>query len=509
MIFLVIGGNKLETVLELKEIYKNFGEVEVLKNINFAVNKGEVRGLVGANGAGKSTMIKIIGGVHEPTTGNIMIKGIPTKFKDPNHSMKIGISIIYQELSLVPTLTVLENMFLGREKTKGKQLLDKRFMENEYKKICERFDFDINPNIKISDLNIANRQMVEIMKAVSYNADIIIMDEPTTSLTNNEKESLFKIIKKLKEMNKTIIYISHILDEIFLNCDSVSIMRNGVIVGTYDKGELDKRKIAELMTGIEQIELKEKKDCSFAQYKEPPILQVENLNKKDVIKDISFEVYRGEVVGLAGLVGSGRTELVNLLYGLDQKDSGNIKLNDKLLNIKSPEEAIKNKIGLIPEDRKELGLILEQEIYKNSTAIQIDKMKSHGFIDKAKEIKFANSGVKELSIKIHDVRQEVRELSGGNQQKVVVSKWLGNDLDLVIYDEPTKGIDISAKEDIFKNIESFSKEGIGVIFISSDIEEVIRVSDKILVIRDGSIISTMKNDNISVQDIMNKIFNVE
>lgn len=499
----------METVLELKGIYKNFGEVEVLKDINFSVNKGEVRGLVGANGAGKSTMIKIIGGVYEPTDGSILIKGVPTKFKDSNHSMRAGVGIIYQELSLVSTLTVLENMFLGREKTKGKQFLDKRFMKEEYKKICNRFDFNIDPNAKISNLNIANRQMVEIMKAISYDADIIIMDEPTTSLTKNEKEGLFKIIKKLKEMNKTIIYISHILDEIFLNCDGVSIMRNGIIVGTYDIEELDKRKIAELMTGLSQLRIKENKDYSYAQYKNPPILQVEKLNRKDVIKDISFEVYKGEVVGLAGLVGSGRTELVNLLFGIDKKDSGSIKLNDKLINIKSPKEAIKQKIGLIPEDRKELGLILGQEIYKNSMAIQIDKMKSHGFINRAKELKFANSGVKELSIKVHDVKQMVNELSGGNQQKVVVSKWIGGDLDLVIYDEPTKGIDISAKEDIFENIERFSKEGIGVIFISSDIEEVIRVSDRILVIRDGKIICTMVNDDITVQDIMNKIFNVE
>lgn len=499
----------MDEILDLKGIYKSFGDVEVLKDINFSVKKGEVRGLIGANGAGKSTMIKVIGGVHQQTKGEILLKGVPIKFKDPHHSMESGISVIYQELSLVPTLTVIENMFLGREETKGKQILDKRAMESKYREICNKFDFDIDPNIRVSNLNIANRQMVEIMKAVSYDSDIIIMDEPTTSLTSNEKESLFKIIKMLKSMDKTIIYISHILDEIFLNCDNVSIMRNGVIVGTYDKKDLDKRKIAELMTGKEQLNIKEKKVSSFANYSEPPILQVENLSRKNVLKDVSFEVYRGEVVGLAGLVGSGRTEIINILYGLDKKDSGDVRLNGKIVNISSPKIAIKNKIGLIPEDRKDLGLILGQEVYKNSTAIQIDKMKSNGFINTNKEIDFAEEAVDQLSIKVNNVGQKVKELSGGNQQKVVVSKWLGQDLDLIIYDEPTKGIDISAKEDIFRNIEDLSEKGIGVIFISSDIEEVIRISDRVLVVRDGTIIDTMKNDNITVQDIMNKIFNVE
>ncbi len=496
-------------ILNLKGIYKSFGDVEVLKDINFSLKKGEVRGLIGANGAGKSTMIKIVGGVHQPTKGEIILRNTPIKFKDPHHSMESGISVIYQELSLVPTLTVIENMFLGREETKGNQFLDKKAMEDKYKEICNRFDFDIDPNTRISSLNIANRQMVEIMKAVSYNSDIIIMDEPTTSLTSNEKESLFKIIKMLKSMDKTIIYISHILEEIFLNCDNVSIMRNGIIVGTYDKKELDKRKIAELMTGKEQLDIKEKKVESFAQYNAPPILEVEKLCRKNRLKDVSFEVYRGEVVGLAGLVGSGRTEIINVLYGLDKKDSGDIKLNGKAVNINSPKIAIENKIGLIPEDRKDLGLILGQEIYKNSTAIQLDKMKSKGFISTNKEINFAKEAVEKLSIKVNKVTQKVKELSGGNQQKVVVSKWLGQDLDLIIYDEPTKGIDISAKEDIFRNIENLSKKGIGVIFISSDIEEVIRISDRVLIIRDGTVIDTMKNDDITVQDIMNKIFNVE
>lgn len=334
------------------------------------------------------------------------------------------------------------------------------------------------------------------------------MDEPTTSLTNNEKDGLFKIISRLKSKGKTIVYISHILEEVFKVCDSASIMKNGIMIGTYDVEDLTKLKITQLMTGNDNHKLIEKKDYTFAKYEEPPVLEVKNISWSNKIKNVSFKVYRGEVVGLAGLVGSRRTEIINLIFGIDNKDSGDIFINGKKVDITSPKVAIKNKIGLIPEDRKNLGLILEQAIYTNSSSVQIDKFKKFLFIDRNKEIEFSKKGVKELGIKVSDVKQEVKELSGGNQQKVVVSKWLEKDLDLIIYDEPTKGIDIAAKEDIFNTIKEFSSKGIGVIFISSDLEEVIRVSDRILVTREGSIVDDLKNENIQVQDIMNSIFNV-
>lgn len=507
-IIFVGGGEKMECVLNMKDIYKSFGNVEVLQGVNFSVKKGEVRGLLGANGAGKSTLIKIIGGVYPQTRGEIILNGKSSAFKNPNDAKSKGISIIYQELSLIPTLTVIENIFLGRELTNGNNFLDKKAMQEEYKKICDKFQFDIEPNIIVSKLSIAKQQMVEIMKAVSANSDIIIMDEPTTSLTNNEKESLFKIIKKLKSINKTIIYISHILEEIFMICDSASIMRNGTMVGTYDIKDLTKEKVAEMMTGKRRDKIIEIKDYSFAKYEEEPILEVRDVNIRNVIKNISFKVYKGEVVGLAGLIGSRRTEIINVIYGLEKGDSGEIILNGKHINITSPKVAIKNKIGLIPEDRKNLGLISNQEIYKNSTAINIDKMKTNGFLDKRKEIEFSKKCIKQLDIKANSATQKVNQLSGGNQQKVVVSKWIGMDLDLIIYDEPTKGIDIEAKEDIFKTIKDFSQKGVGIVFISSDLEEVIRVSDRILVVSDGTIIATIKNENITVQDLMKRILNV-
>lgn len=493
-------------ILELKDIYKNFGPVRVLTGIDFSLKRGEVRALLGANGAGKSTLIKIIGGVHPQTSGEMFLNGKPLIVKNENDAKMQGISIIYQELSLIPTMTVIENIFLGREASSG-GFLKKQEMREEYDRICKDFEFDIDADTQVSRLSIAKQQMVEIMKAVSCEADIIIMDEPTTSLTNNEKEGLFKIIKKLQGMNKSIIYISHILDEVFLVCDSASIMRGGVMVGNYEIGELTKAKIAELMTGNSNQELIEKKDWFYADYKSEPILEAEHLGSKDV-KDVSLQVHKGEVVGLAGLVGSKRSEIINLLYGVDKKKAGLIKIHGKEVEIKSPEAAIHHKIGLIPEDRKNMGLILDQEIYKNATAIQIDKCKSNGFLDTRKELDFAQKGVDKLGIKISSLKQKIKELSGGNQQKVVVSKWLGQDMELIIYDEPTKGIDIAAKEDIFDTVKEFASKGIGVIFISSDLEEVIRVSDRVLVVRNGSIVGDMKNEGITVQDIMNKIFDV-
>lgn len=498
----------MEHILEMKDIYKSFGQVKVLEGINLYLKKGETRALLGANGAGKSTLIKILGGVHGQTAGEIFLRGEKIQFKNNYESKEKGISIIYQELSLVPTLTVVENMFLGRELLNARGFLDKTAMEGEYQRICQEFDFEIDPDCIVSKLSIAKQQMVEIMKAVSCNADVVIMDEPTTSLTNNEKDSLFKIIRKLKGLGKTIIYITHILEEVFLVCDSASIMRNGVMVGSYGIKELTKARITELMTGNADSGLKEKKDYTYADYEAVPALEVKGLTRGSIVRNVSCKVHKGEVVGFAGLVGSKRTEIINLVYGVDQADGGQILVRGKPVAVKSPKQAIACKIGYIPEDRKNLGLILEQEIYKNATAIQLSKFRDHGFLNKKKEVEFAEYGVSKLGIKISSVGQKIKELSGGNQQKVVVSKWLNQDMDLIIYDEPTKGIDIAAKEDIFHTVQEFSRQGIGVIFISSDLEEVIRVSDRVIVIRDGEVVSEMKNEGITVQDIMNRIFDV-
>ena len=496
-----------DTILKMQGISKFYGGIKALEKVDFELYRGEILCLLGENGAGKSTLMKILSGVIEPSEGEIFLEDKKINIKNPNIAHHLGISTVHQELVQFADMTIMENIYMGRYPKKG-GLVDFKTLKEKTLALMDSLDIHFNPFSYIRDLSVAQRQMVEIMKAVSWNADLVIMDEPTTPLPNNEKEGLFQIIGRLKEMGKSIIYITHILEEVFRVCGSASIMRNGKLVGSYDIGELTKAKITQLMTGNTDSRIKDSKDYHYADYNAVPVLELKGVSRGNVVRDVSMKVHKGEVVGLAGLVGSKRTETINLVYGIDRKTGGEILVNGKAVDIRSPQQAIAHRIGYIPEDRKNLGLILDQEIYKNATAVQVSRFSRHGFLDRNQEIHFAEDGVSKLGIKISSVAQKVKELSGGNQQKVVVSKWLGQDMDLIIYDEPTKGIDIAAKEDIFRTIQDFSSQGIGVIFISSDLEEVIRVSDRIIVIRDGMAVCEMENRDLTVQDIMNKIFNV-
>ncbi len=476
--------------------------MSVLNGIDFEVDEGEIRALLGANGAGKSTLMKILCGVYHATEGEIHVGGEKVEIKNPLQAAEKGIAIVHQELSMIPTLTILENFFLGKETHKN-GILDKKQMRKEYFEVCEKLDFHIDPDIKTRDVSVARQQMVEIMKCIHANARIIVFDEPTTSLTDDEKKTLFQVILKLKEQKKTIIYISHILEEIFLLADTVSIMRNGDMVGTFPKEELTIPLISEHMSGKKYVE--GRRLTSYCRSGEKPVLEVEHLSAKNGTKDVSFTVKPGEVVGLAGLVGAGRSEIVRCIFGADRKSSGTIKVNGEEVKISHPKEAIKAGIGLIPEDRKREGVILKQEIYKNATLVQLNKMKKNGVLNTGVEKEYASGAVERLSIKISSLTAPVLKLSGGNQQKVVVSKWLDESMKVLIFDEPTKGIDVGAKEDIFKTVEEFAEKGVGILFISSDLNEVIRASDRILVIRGGEILKDMKNENVTQKDIMETI----
>lgn len=490
----------MDKILEMEEIKKSFLNVEILHGVDFSLEKGEIRALLGANGAGKSTLMKILCGIYQATSGTIKMEGRPVSISRPGVAKELGIAIVHQELSIIPTLTVLQNFFLGREEH-SKGLLDERRMRKEYERICAEFDFNVDPDIQAKKLSVAKQQMVEIMKILSQDAKIIVLDEPTTSLTDDEKKNLFGLIRQLKEKGKTIIYISHILEEIFLLADHATIMRNGTIVGTWDVKGLTIPLISEYMTGS-KIEYEQRK--STIQGGKPPILDVRGLSGKHV-HDVSFSVMPGEVVGLAGLVGAGRSEIVRALFGADAKSAGEIRIQGEARKIRTPADAIRNGIGLIPEDRKTEGLILKHEIFKNASMIQLAKMKKNHMLSEKKEKEYARNAVKQLSIKLNKVTDPVRNLSGGNQQKVVVSKWMSEDFKVLIFDEPTKGIDIGAKEDIFRIIDEFAKMGMGILFISSDLEEVIRVSDRLLVIRGGRIIEEMANRNVTQKIIMESI----
>lgn len=482
-----------DVILNCKNISKSFSKVEVLKNINIEIKKGEVHAIIGANGAGKSTLMKIICGVHEANGGELIYKGNVEKFKTPLEAQKKGISIIYQELSLVSTLKNYENLFVGNEIKKYGVFTDDTAMIKKFKELCKKLNFDIDPMEITRNMSISKQQMIEILKVVANDSDIIIMDEPTTSLSEKEKKSLFDIIRKLKEAGKTVIYISHMLEEVFSVCDRISVLRDGEFIATKKVSELTKDKVVELMTGktVKKGNIREKKDN-----RNEVILEVKELEYKNILKDVSFQIKKGEVLGIAGLVGSGRSELAECIFGAREINKGDIYLEGKKKKFSHPKDAIKNGIGLIPEDRKNFGLILKHTIKDNSTLIQIKKMLSGILLNSKKE----NEHIEE-SIKVSDYDLKVSSLSGGNQQKVVISKWKDMDLKILIFDEPTKGIDVNAKEDIFKVIEDYAAKGVGIIFISSDLGEVERIADRVLVLKRGNFISELRGNDINIEKI--------
>ena len=483
----------------MKDICKSFSGVEVLHHVDFSLEKGEVHALLGSNGAGKSTLIKIISGIHSSSSGSIALDGESIAFADPRDAQRHGISLVPQEFCLVPTLTAMQNVFLGRESVKG-GLLDEKTMRAEYEKICRDFGFDISADEPVENLTAAQMQMIEIMKALSVDARIIIMDEPTTSLTNNEKSKLFEIIERLRNDGTTIIYISHILSEVFRLCDRATILRNGEIVGTWKVSELDFTSICRYMSGSEvSIGTRKRSRCRT---NSDSVLEVRGLSRKGAVDGVSFSVRPGEIVGLAGLVGSGRTELVRLIFGADKKSGGSITVSGKEVRIKHPSDAVKNGIGFVAEDRKHEGLVLNMPIYQNMTLAKLRELFAGRLLNRKTELEYAAKSKTELSIKLGSVADPVETLSGGNQQKVVLAKWMLDGLKVLILDEPTKGIDIGAKEDVFNAVDSLAKKGIGIIFISSDLDEVFRVSDKLLVMDGGRVIKEMKNENVTEAEVL-------
>lgn len=495
-------GDTMDKFFQMQDICKSFSGVEVLHHVDFSLEKGEVHALLGSNGAGKSTLIKIISGIHHASSGSITLDGERLVLSSPREAQQYGISLVPQEFCLVPTLTAMQNVFLGREAVKG-GLLDEKSMRAEYEKICADFGFDIAPDEPVENLTAAQMQMIEIMKALSVDARIIIMDEPTTSLTSNEKTKLFDIIDRLRDGGATIIYISHILSEIFRLCDRATILRNGEVVGTWPVSELDFGSVCRYMSGSE-VSIGARKQ-SHCRRNESSVLEVKSLSRRGVVNDVSFDVCPGEVVGLAGLVGSGRTELVRLIFGADRKSGGSIAIDGREVRIKHPADAVKNGIGFVAEDRKHEGLVLNMPIYQNMTLAKLRELFGGRLLKRKTELEYAENSKQELSIKLGSVIDPVETLSGGNQQKVVLAKWMLEKLRVLILDEPTKGIDINAKEDVFKAIDRLTEKGIGIIFISSDLEEVFRVSDKLLIIDNGRIVREMDNENVGEADVLDII----
>lgn len=499
-----MGGVTLKKIFEISNITKKFPGVIALNQVSFDINIGEVHALVGENGAGKSTLMKILAGIYQPTKGKIFYKGKLMIVSDPKEAQKLGISIIHQEFSLIPYLNAYENIFLGKELRKKNGLLNRKLMKKKSKEMLENINVKIDLDIPVSRLTVAQQQLVEIVKALTENPEVLIMDEPTASLTENETNKFFELIKKLQENNVTMIFISHHMNEIFEICDRYTCLRDGEHINTGCVKDITRKELVKMMVGREIGDNNYPERPHYEQIKNNDvILRAKSLKRGKIVDDISFDLRRGEILGIAGLVGAGRTETIRLLIGADKADSKIINLNGNTIEIKSPNDALKYGIGLVPENRKTQGLILGMTVKDNITFSNLKKSCSNiGLINKKKENKVADDFVKMLSIKTPTINQKVKNLSGGNQQKVVLAKWMNTKCNILIFDEPTRGIDVGAKYEIHKLMRELANEGMCIIMISSELPEIIGVSDRIITVYNGKITGEMIGEDTSQEEVM-------
>lgn len=487
----------MDDVLEMKGIVKEYPGVKALKGVDFHLKRGEVHALVGENGAGKSTLMKILGGAEARDGGEIILEGRKVEIQDPHQAEKLGISIIYQEFNLIPFLSVAENIFLGREPRRG-IFVDWRQLYANAKAVLDQLGLDIDLKAKVSGLSVAQQQMVEIAKAISVKSRIIVMDEPSATLTMHELERLFGLTRKLKEQGVGIIYISHRLEEIFEIADRVTVFRDGERISTREVRDVTKEYLIREMVGRELKDDYPKRNAVAGQ----ELLRVEGLTRKGVLHEISFSLRKGEILGITGLVGAGRTELVRAIFGADPIDKGEIYLEGRKLRILSPQDAINSGLCLMTEDRKRQGLVLGMTVRENITIADLRGLSRAGFIHGVDERRIAGRFVRELNIKTPSVEQRVRNLSGGNQQKVVLAKWLFARSRVVIFDEPTRGIDVGAKQEIYRLMNDLAETGTGIIMISSELPEVLGMSDRILVMQEGRIRAELGGGEATQETIM-------
>ncbi|WP_394992504.1 sugar ABC transporter ATP-binding protein [Emticicia sp.] len=491
-----------QNILQVQNLSKAFLGMKALDNIQFDLKKGEVHALMGENGAGKSTFMKILMGLLTPDSGEIIFEGEALKKYNVNEILHKGISMIHQEILVVPELTVAQNIFLGRESNYWNWLNDNR-INQKAQELLKSMGVNINAQSKIKNLSIAEMQMVEIAKAISNNAKVIIMDEPTSALSDKEVSMLFKIIKDLKSKGVAIIYISHKMDEIYEITDRITILRDGKYIATKNTSELDKNELIALMVGreIESLfpvnnSIRVETECS------PAVLSVQNLNKKGKFKDINFEVFAGEVLGIAGLMGAGRTEIARAIFGLDKFDSGEITLNGQRIKIKSPQDAIKKGIGYVSEDRKALGFIPALSVKENISLSSLADFSKAWFVNATNEKEATTQLANDLKIKATSINQKVMNLSGGNQQKVVIGRVLLSSPSIIILDEPTRGIDVGAKFEIYKLIKQLTEKGVAIIMISSELPEILGMSDRILVLSKGKQTALLSKKEATQEKIM-------
>lgn len=490
-------------ILEMHDIIKVFPGVRALDNAKLSIKKGEVHALIGENGAGKSTLMKILLGIYEPESGEIIYKGTKVKFQTPHEALSVGISMIHQEMSLIPTVDISENVWIGRERnfrSCGLIINKKRYQETE--KLLKHLKIDLNPRTIVNTLSVANMQLVELARAVSYHSDIIIMDEPTSSLTDSEIRLLYDIIRELSNQGTAVIFISHKLEEIFEICDRVTVMRDGQFISEHSTKEITQD---ELVTKIAGREVKELYPKVKAEIKET-VLEVKNLCSNQVFDHISFDVKAGEVLGVCGLVGAGRTEIMSAIFGIDHFDSGEIYLEGKKIVNRTPKDAIANGISMITEDRRGMGIVPMLSVCANISLAYLPTLGKAGFIQKTKETADIQKMIKELNVKTPSLSTNIGDLSGGNQQKAIIARWLLTKPKVLILDEPTRGIDVGAKSEIYQLICTLTQQGIAVIMVSSELPEILGMSDRIIVVREGKIVMNTKNSEMSSELILKHAF---
>lgn len=482
--------------VRMEGIRKSFGGVKALNGVSLAVKPGEIHALVGENGAGKSTLMKILSGAYQKDEGSIEIDGVPVEIGSPRRGKELGVGIIYQEFELAGDLSVAENIFLNRLSSGG--LIDWKRLYEKAEAVLHSLNFDINVKSRVQDLSVAYQQVVEIAKVLSQNAKILILDEPTAVLSPKETAALFETLNKLRGEGVSIIYISHRMEETFQIADSITIMRDGEVTGTGRCDQMEMNQVIELMIGRKLSTMFPPRTVEIGE----EILRVEEL-EGEAFRRISFSVRRGEVLGISGLVGSGRSEIVRAIFGADRKKSGKVYLNGKEVTIRSPKDAVRLGIGLIPENRKEQGLVLEFAVKHNITMPNIRSVRGAlGVIRQKQENRLAQSLVEKLTVKTDSIDTAVHQLSGGNQQKVVLAKWFNTDSQVIIFDEPTRGVDVGAKIEIYNLINEFAKRNLGVIIISSELNEIIGMCDRTIVIDNGEKKGELKKEELSELNIM-------
>lgn len=487
-----------EIKLRVSNIEKSFPGVKALDKIDFSVRKGTVHALCGENGAGKSTLMKIINGIYKPDGGKIFIDGKEVRIQNPIQARNHGIAMIAQELNYVPEMTVEENLFLGRLPVKKSGAVNWKELRAKTWEFLKAEDLPYRPDQKMKTLTVSNIQMLEIIKAVSYNAEIIVMDEPTSAITQKEVDMLFRKIAELKSQGVSIIYISHKMDEVFQIADDITVLRDGTVVESHPAGELDIDKVIALMVGRKMENVYPKEEVVLGE----KMFEVKNLYSESTFKDIAFHVRRGEIVGFAGLVGAGRTEVMRAVFGLDRFTSGEIFKNDKKIRIRRVADSIRNDIVMLSEDRRRYGIIPVRSVKENATISSLERVIYKGYAHEKEERRLVNHYFKKMNVKTPSLETRIQSLSGGNQQKVLLAKWMMQSPDVMILDEPTRGIDVGAKFEIYKLMTEIAKEGKAVIMVSSELPELIGMCDRIYIMNQGKITGELKKDEFSQEAIM-------